>query len=466
MTFIGHLCKDSEWKKNRWFDGQWECAYHDFPQVFERLQSVFENAGIQSENVIALECENSLPAALTLMFLLENGYRFALLPKKSSKSAGNTASIPQMCHFALEVNSVSLTPSEFLRIESNQNFVPGDETKGIEKLYLRTSGSTGIPKLAEHEHDRLKGNADNCVERLKLKSNDRIAIPVPIYHMFGLGAALLPAAAIGASVDLQKGANILSFLQHEKQFQPNMAFLTPIFCEILLKRRSFRKYQLTVVAGDRMRGTTFSDYEEKCGNLVQLYGSTEMGAIAAGSPDDTLKVRSTSVGRPMNGVQLRTGGSMDLWCSHPCGFEKYVDETGTPLDVSPFDEQGWFSTKDLGTVHEDGTLEVKGRADHSVNRDGLLVFFADIEKKLCQIPGIEMAVIIAGGEEKRGRKLTACCVASPKATMETTEIRNACNELLPKHAVPDEFVLRKELPLLGNGKVDRQMLENLIQNGQ
>jgi acyl-CoA synthetase (AMP-forming)/AMP-acid ligase II len=72
------------------------------------------------------------------------------------------------------------------------------------KIYLQTSESTGNPKMATHLHTKLMGNAFNCVERLGLTSEDRIAIPVPIFHMYGLAAAFLPGVVVGASIDLQK----------------------------------------------------------------------------------------------------------------------------------------------------------------------------------------------------------------------------------------------------------------------
>ncbi|MFM5899570.1 MAG: AMP-binding protein, partial [Dolichospermum sp.] len=80
---------------------------------------------------------------------------------------------------------------------------------GEKKLYIRTSGSTGNPKIVVHSHEQVLKHALNCLERLTLSPNDRIAIPVPLYHLYGLGAAFLPSVAVGATIDLQKSANLL-----------------------------------------------------------------------------------------------------------------------------------------------------------------------------------------------------------------------------------------------------------------
>jgi acyl-coenzyme A synthetase/AMP-(fatty) acid ligase len=109
-----------------------------------------------------------------------------------------------------------------------------DDSEGLNnaspKIYLQTSGSTGSPKMAAHLHTKLMGNAFNCVERLGLTSEDRIAIPVPIFHMYGLAAAFLPGVVVGASIDLQKGANLLRYLEEKKEFVSKVTFLTPTLC--------------------------------------------------------------------------------------------------------------------------------------------------------------------------------------------------------------------------------------------
>jgi acyl-CoA synthetase (AMP-forming)/AMP-acid ligase II len=276
--------------------------------------------------------------------------------------------------------------------------------------------------------------------------------------------------SVGASIDLQKGANLLMYLQREQQFNPNVAFMTPIFCETLLKgRKSTRKYRLTIAAGDRCREETFSKYESRMGTLVKLYGSTEMGAISAASPDEGIEVRSQTVGKPMAEVQMRLQASPELgkkeedvgelWCYHNYGFDGYVDNHGDPVHQSPENqEDGWFRTKDLGRILADDHIEVLGRSDHSVNRDGLLVFFSEVEQAIESISGIDSVVVVSKGESQRGKALTAYCVPAKGSEISVTEIKSFCFNILPKRAIPDYVNIVKSLPLMSNGKVDRQKL--------
>jgi acyl-CoA synthetase (AMP-forming)/AMP-acid ligase II len=475
MKFIGKFTNNSTGsQKNGLTDGQLTCTYQEMPEIFARIQYFFSDRQINLEEGLVFECDNSVPSALLLLFLLETGYSFLLIPKISN-DGDSGQSIPKFFRYHIRTTNVNgketayLNPKEFLYLVENEKWGGSEITNTKQKLYLRTSGSTGSPKMAVHSHTALQGNILNCVQRLHINSDDRIAIPVPLFHMYGLGAAFLPAVAAGASIDLQKGANILRYLQREKAFNPNVVFMTPVFAEILLKgRRSSRPYRLTVTAGDRLRGNTFAKYESLFGCLVQLYGSTEMGAIAAASPDEPNEVRAKTVGQPMQNVQMRLEKGADgyademgvgeLWCHHQYGFEGYVDENGEPVNLAQSYRDGWFRTKDFGRIEADNNIEVLGRCDHSVNRDGLLVFFADVEKSIETIEGVESAVVISKGESQRGKKLLAYCVLMTKGNITTTDVRAACFDILPQRAIPDNIIIVNSLPLLPNGKVDRQQL--------
>lgn len=464
-------------------DGQFTCPYSKILGIFEYLRSLFEERRIGIADCIALECDNSVASVLVLLFLLESGYRFLLLSKNVQTAESMLSlppSIPNFCRYQIRVESLNDNGKEgglehldrALSIAANEQWVECEAARGT--LYMQTSGSTGVPKIVVHSHAKLRENALNCVQRFGLSHEDRVVIPVPIYHMYGLGAALLPSLAVGASIDLQKGTNLLRYLQREREFDPNVAFLTPAFCETLAKgRKSPRSYKLTVAAGDRIREDTFSRYEAKCGCLVKLYGSTEMGAIAAGSPDEAMEVRLQQVGLPMSGVQIRVEPSAtasleplsdysqkmgELWCHHPAGFDGYVDQVGLPIQFHPDFQEHWFRTKDLAQLEPDNRLTVLGRCDRSVNRDGLLVPFSEVEQAIETLAGIESVIVEAQGESQRGKGLVAYCVLTKETTLSEVEIRAFCFKILPKYAIPDQVVILNALPLLQNGKVDRQKL--------
>ena len=486
MKFIGHSASSTNSQANRLTDGQLTCAYQEMPAVFEQLRQMFAAQGIQPQDGIVLECENSVPGALVLLFLLEAGYDFLLIPRIRQLAQGSTAlpPLPAFCKYKLAPEMLNaagtltqFAPAQYAPILRNERWQSAcQRPHPSAQFYLRTSGSTGQPKMTFHFQAKMIENARNCVERLGLKSADRIALPAPIFHMFGFGAGFLPAVAVEAALDLQKGANLLRYLAREREFEPNVAFMTPIFCEMLLKgRKSPRPYRLTVSAGDRFRGDVFTRYEAMFGCLVNLYGSTEMGAMAASAPSDPLELRAATVGLPMSGVRMRLEiGSVSatedtrqigqLWCQHNSGGEGYIDNNGQPAGWQLNDSEGWFCTRDMGQIKADGRVVALGRGDHSVNRDGLLVFFADVEKAIEKIDGIDAAVVVAHGESQRGKGLRAYCVPAKGVNLTETDIRTSCFKILPRRAMPDAITLLETLPLLPNGKVDRQHLSRMAEH--
>lgn len=444
-------------------DGHLSCSYQDISGVFAQLTAYFVKNGIRPQDCVVLECENSLPAALVLLFLLEHNYSFLLAKEENSSQTP-----PAFCRYQLQINAVSLEPETFLTVTELPG-VASRQIAGAPTVYLRSSGSTGEPKIIAHSQEKLGHNSLKCVERLGFNAQTRMALPVPISHLFGLGAGFLPAVLVGAAVDLQKGANIIRYLQREKAFNPNTVLMTPVFCETLVKgRKTPRAYCLTVIAGDCLRTETFSAYESLFGCVVQLYGSTEMGAMAVGNPEDSAAVRSQYIGLPMADVQFKLDKSSaelnpddaesgELNCLRQYGFTMCVNQQGETVNLPQLAEDGWFATRDLARISEQGYLKVLGRCDHSVKRDGLLVLFADVETALLSIAGVKAAAVVAHGESLRGKGLIAYCVVEDEA-LNAEIIRSRCFDLLPRRAIPDQVMIIDNMPVLGNGKIDRLSL--------
>lgn len=462
-------------------DGTSELCYGDLPAVFQRFDQQLQERGVRSEHCLSLECPQSLGGALALLYLLDRGQSFVLLPQRGKRYRGSEESrfVPDFCRFGMRLpeqreTSRAVAAAAVVEIADNEQFTDEPETLGSPgpKLYLRTSGSIATPKIAVHSHAKLIGNAMNCVGRFAMTAGDRIAIPVPIFHMYGLGAAFLPALLAGAAVDLMANVNILRYLEREEKFNPNTAFLTPALCTMFLKtRKSPRSYKLVVTAGDRIRPEVVCEFEHRFGPLLNLYGSTELGAVAVSDPRREPAQRGASSGLPLADVAARLGAVQtqapdgatgELYCKHEYGFDGYVDRAGRRWQQGTGCRDSWFRTGDLAKIRDDGTIEILGRCDHSVNRDGLLVLFADIESAMEGIDGVERVVVVGKGESRRGQRLVAFCLPKLGRELTAAGVRQASFERLPDHAVPDDVVVVESLPALPNGKVDRRAIARQV----
>jgi acyl-CoA synthetase (AMP-forming)/AMP-acid ligase II len=447
-------------------DGQFTVTYAALPEILSTFADCFARHGVAREACLAVECPNSVPSALTLLYLFQQEMSFVLLPpSEQGEQASEWKPVPAFCQYRLVVKRAAAEcdeswvyrPDNFLSLQANSDYQPpvNPDLAAPGYLYLRTSGSMGASKLVVHTHTTMLNNAQGCVKEYRYTSADRLILPVPMAHMYGWGVGFLPAILAGASIDFVDQTNLLRYLAHEKKFNPTVALVTPTLVSILLTGfRTPRHYRLAITATQRIQENAFRDFDVAIGGcFVNQLGSSEMGAIAVCEPEDDLAYKATTIGKPFPGVQLKVDESGELYCQHPAGFIGYVDERGQWLQrQTPND---WFRTGDLARRLPNGYFQITGRAGNSMNRRGYLVQFAEIERQMEQIPGIVQVIVVGDGNTER---ITACCVLSDKALLTGSQIREKCFEHLPHYAIPDAVLLLDTLPLLPTGKVDRQRL--------
>jgi acyl-coenzyme A synthetase/AMP-(fatty) acid ligase len=458
-------------------DGRHAVPYAGIAPLLDRLDERFERAGVTRSRPVALECSQSFPGALALLYILSREHDVVLLPElgESAKEAGMPRFIPGFCSHV-----VTASPGddvfEAVRIAVNEAFAEEEAVAGFQgpDLYLRTSGSTGTPKLTRMSHQKWLNNALPCVERWKLTADDRLSVPVPIFHSYGFGAAFLPGLLAGAAMDVGSGGNILRYLEREERFDPNVAFLTPALCDMFLTvRKTPRLYRLAVTAGDKIKRETMAAFEPRFGPLLNLYGSAEMGAVSSASPDDPSDQRLGTAGYPLAGIELRVedaGADVEAAPGESAGLLQCRQKNGSAgylileerWRFEPRGDDEWFTTGDLAVIRADGFVEIRGRSGLSVKRDGLLVVFADVESALEKVDGVQRAVVVASGESRRGPRLVAACLPRPGRELQADAVRQGCFDLLPRYAVPDEVRIVESLPHLPSGKVDRRAVREML----
>ncbi len=463
-------------------DAQTQVYYRDLLDYFSRIESFLREQNIAPDDCVAFECHNTVAAIVVLLALFDRGQHLLLLPPQGNtlKEPGFKPEVPAFCKAHLTVfssqqeqaASAEISPENITSLISVDSHVLFDTEayhrlplNGQRLLLLRTSGSMGDAKIVRFSHEKLLGNAINCVERFALNTESRVTIAVPVFHLYGLAAGLIPSLLAGASLNVQDNTNILRFMAHERRFKPNIVYLNPTLAIMLLKgRRNSKPFIQTISAGAALPEKVYHDYRERFGPFTNLYGSTELGAAATTIMQHDMQYDKNRPNRlmPMSGVKMTVDSTNNtLHCLHPCGFDGYLNSQGQSLAV----ETSPYSTGDVAKILEGGEFELLGRQNDSTNRDGFLVRFADIENALLQTGEVEQAIVIHGSKETpRGQKLHAFCIAKKSSSNPITSqtIRQACFSLLPKYAVPDDITLWRTFPLSSSGKIDRQSLQQLI----
>lgn len=462
-----------------------QCRYPDIIGFLQILQTFLTSQGVQPCDCITVELNNSVRAALTALALLDAGYSMITMPVsgQGARGGGNEVPSPRFSKWIIGVRTekgaakAPLTdPEQYLFVQANPAFQPSNARPlaSAPNLFFRTSGSLGDPKLAMHSHARFRRNVLNARSQVRLRSDYRIALPTPIFHLYGLGVGFLAGFASGASIDFQERGNLLRFLEREEDFNPNVAFVTPSFCEALLMgRKTPRRYELMITSGDKISDSVFHRSEKMHGPMINSYGSTEMGSVSTGNLEMSSEIRCRSVGVPYPGVSYRIAPIAvnptddanvgELQLKYDYGFEGYVDLSGNPLTPPSSFDDGWYRTGDLAALGEHGTLEVLGRCDLSINRNGVLLPFADVENRLREIDGVSETAVAAGADGIRGRALVAFVVLARGEEASGGELRARYAERAPAYAVLDAVHIVETLPKLASGKIDRRALARLAE---
>ena len=465
-------------------DGQLVCAYGEIVQRIEAIQQLLLDHDLRPGDCVTAELSGSLCSALIVLALLDGGY--SVVVTKHPALGGDAATVmPPPVRFSKAFVSVRLDastqarvlsmPESYVEIRTNPAYSP-DVPAPLQdhpRLYSRTSGSLGAAKMVVRTFERFRLNLLNIATRLRLDPSMRMALPTPIFHLFGLAAGLLSGVHSGVSIDLQDRPNALRFFEREEEFNPNIAVVVPTFCETLLRmRRSRRPYLFMVSSGDAMSDATRRRTEELHGPLLNAYGSSEMGFIAMPEIDAPPELRVTGAVRLMPGISMRllldSTASADslpvgeLQLKTPFRFEKYVDTDGNTLELPHVFDGEWFRTGDLARLGPGDMLQILGRCDLSVNRNGLLLPFADVEARLREIEGVEQAVVVAGAQGIRGRALVAFCVLARNVALTPDDVRERYAARSPAYSVPDSVRIIPALPQLPSGKIDRLALANAV----
>jgi len=456
-------------------DAHHTCRFAELRALVSGIQAYLAERDVQPSDCVALELGNTVPSALLALSCLDAGNSYLLAPMQGlgARGAGAELHAPRFCRWiatisdGLHAGTKDLrAPESYVAVRPNPEYDPRC-SRGGGKQYLRTSGSLGVPKVVEFAVESVLTNSRHARERLGFDRGHRVALPVPIFHGFGFGAAFLGCLFGGASVDLQDRSNLLRYLERERLFDPNVAIVTPSFCEILIRgRRAPRRYEFMLTGGDRIGPSTFSRSEALHGPLISAYGCSEMGFVFCGDLGMSSELRCRSVGRPLPFVEFRVatdssgsdGAVGTLQIRYRFGGS-YVDERGASRGWGADSVDGnWYSSSDLAAPGPDGTVEVLGRRDLSVKRHGLLLPFADLEAKLRELDGVDDAGVAAGPKGIRGQMLVGYCAVKRGREQSEAQLRAALANRVPPFAVPERIRAVAALPRLPNGKIDRRTL--------
>lgn len=344
-------------------------------------------------------------------------------------------------------------------------------------VVLFTSGTTSAPKAVELTHNNLTSYITGTVEFASAAPTDTALICVPPYHIAGVSAAMSNLYA-GRKMVYLREFDAAEWVRLAEAESVTSATVVPTMLERIVTVLETGEHRLpslrTLAYGGAKIGRPLV---RKALHLlphvgfVNAYGLTETSSTIAvltpddhrealGATDESVARRLGSVGRPVPGVelQIRTTDGVVLGPGQPGElFVRGEQVSGRYTGIgSVLDENGWFATKDLAEIDDDGYLFVVGRSDDTIIRGGENIAPAEIEDVLVEHPLVRDVAVVGVPDDHWGQALVAVVVPAEAGTPDSEELRTFVRAQLRGSRTPDRIVFRTELPSTPTGKVIRR----------
>ncbi|MEX2982497.1 AMP-binding protein [Streptomyces sp. C36] len=335
-----------------------------------------------------------------------------------------------------------------------------------------TSGTTGFAKGATLSHRNILNNGYFVGELLGYTEEDRIALPVPFYHCFGMVMGNLAATSHGACVVVPAPVfDPTATLHAVERERCTSLYGVPTMFIAELGLPDFATYDLSSLRTGIMAGSPCPSEvmkrvvaEMHMSEVAICYGMTETSPVSTQTRrDDDLDRRTGTVGRvlphievkvadPGTGTPAGRGETGELCTRGYSVMLGYWDEPERTAEA--VDADGWMHTGDLAVMDEDGYVQIVGRIKDMIIRGGENVYPREIEEFLHTHPKISDVQVVGVPDEKYGEEIMACVIlADPADTLTRDELARYCQGRLAHYKVPRHLRLMESFPMTVSGKV-------------
>jgi len=334
-----------------------------------------------------------------------------------------------------------------------------------------TSGTTGQPKGATLTHRNIVNNARQVAAAMNFSGDDRLCIPVPLYHCFGMVMGSLVCTVTGGTMVFPgEGFDPLLTLRALHSERCTHLHGVPTMFIAQLDHPRFAEFDLTHLRGGIMAGSPCPVEVMKRVNVAMnmrevtiAYGMTETSPVSFQSaPDDPLDKRVYTVGRVMPHLEVKVvdsegntvpvGTIGELYTRGYSVMQGYWDDAPRTAEAVV---DGWMHTGDLATIDAQGYGNIVGRVKDMLIRGGENVYPREVEEFLFSHPAVAQVQVFGVSDAKYGEEVCAWVVLKPGQQLTEAELREFCRDQIAHYKVPRHVRFVPELPMTVTGKAQK-----------
>ena len=340
-----------------------------------------------------------------------------------------------------------------------------------------TSGTTGSPKGATLTHHNILNNGYFVGEAIRLSEQDRICVPVPLYHCFGMVMGNLAAVTHGAAVVYPAPAFEADLTLQAVQDEKCTALygVPTMFIAMLELAAKFDCSHLRtgIMAGAPCPVESMKRVisEMNMSEVTICYGMTETSPVSfQSSCDDTLECRVSTIGQVHPHVEVKVvdgegrvlpiGEQGELCTRGYSVMRGYWDDNERSAET--IDADGWMHTGDLAVIDEAGYGKITGRLKDMIIRGGENIYPLEIEEFLRTHDGIVDAAVFGVPDTKYGEIVAAWINATPDNTLSEADIKAFCKDNIAHYKVPAIIWFVDEFPMTVTGKIQKFEMRNAV----
>lgn len=356
-------------------------------------------------------------------------------------------------------------PAQHRRLDEISASLDPDEAINIQF----TSGTTGAPKGATLSHYNIVNNAAFVTATIALSERDRLCIPVPLYHCFGMVMGTLGCVSKGAAMVFpSEGFDPSTALDAMEKERCTAFYGVPTMFVAMLDHPTFARRDLSAMRTGVMAGAPCPIEVMKrvvtdmhMPEVTIAYGMTETSPVSFQSHvDEPLDRRVSTVGRIHPHVEVKivdekgrivpVGTAGELCTRGYSVMKGYWDDPERTAEA--IDGGGWMHTGDLATIDAEGYCNIVGRVKDMVIRGGENVYPREIEEFLYRHPKVSEVQVFGVPDPRFGEELCAWIVLQPGQSATEDEIRDFCRGQIAHYKVPRYVRFRTALPMTVTGK--------------